>query len=291
KVKNYRSYLNSVAAQNFAEAIVHVIETSLINEIKLSVNWSIMINESTSIDEKHLVIASQHIAFNTSIIHYLELIKLEDCKSKSIMKTLETFIITKNLSIMNISHFGNDGALMITEQDASKTVPYFKEYETICRSLYNYFSSSYKQMLNLKIIQKTNKDPQLNFLNIINTRWLSMLNAINNLHQILDSVKDALNYDIITVENKQDKKKTEELLNNLDSNFTLITKFLANLMFILTKLINLFQRDSIIISDVQFNLNITISAITTQFIGYENITPTYRTFLHEYMDINFINST
>ncbi|CAG8485569.1 8100_t:CDS:2 [Scutellospora calospora] len=38
EVKNYSSYLNSVATQNFAEAIVHVIETSLINEIKLSVN-------------------------------------------------------------------------------------------------------------------------------------------------------------------------------------------------------------------------------------------------------------
>jgi hypothetical protein len=114
EVKNYGSYLNSVAARNFAEAIVHVIETSLINEIKLSVNWSIMIDESTSMDEKHLVIASQHMAFNTPIIRYLGLIKLEDCKSESIMEALETFIINKNLCIMDISHFGSDGASTMT---------------------------------------------------------------------------------------------------------------------------------------------------------------------------------
>ncbi|CAG8488403.1 334_t:CDS:2 [Cetraspora pellucida] len=272
---NYRDYLNSTAARKFIEAIVHIIETNLINEIQISNNWSIMIDE--------------------------RLIKLEDCGAKNIMKKLETFITQKKLSITNIAHFGSDRAstmtvhciayrLHLAGQDAAKEVPYFKEYEAICKSLYNYFSSSYKQMLNLKMIQETNDDPQLNLLNIINTRWLSMSNAVRNLHQILDSVKDALNYDVITAKNKQDQKKAKELLNNLDPNFTLITKFLADLMFILTKLINIFQRDYVNISDVQFNLDITISTITTQFIGNENATPTYGTFLREYLEKNSINS-
>ncbi|CAG8501312.1 162_t:CDS:2 [Scutellospora calospora] len=296
ETRNYGTYLNSTVARNFAEAIMHVIETNLINEICLSGNWSIIIDESTSIDEKHLVIASHHLASNIPIVRYLGLINLEDCRAESIIKELELFIAKKNLHIKNIAHFCSDGASIMTvhrlhlaDQDAAKTVPYFKEYESICKSLYNYFSSSYKRMLNLRMIQETNNDPQLNLLNIINTQWLSMSNAVKNLHQILDSVKDALNNDIITVENKQDQKKAKELLNNLDPNFILITKFLTDLMFILTKLINLFQQDYITISNIWFNLEITISAIKIQFIGNKNTKPTYGTFLHEYIDKNSID--
>jgi hypothetical protein len=51
-------------------------------------------------------------------------------------------------------------------------------------------------MQNLKMIQDTLEDPQLAILNIVNTRWLSMSNSVKNLHQILDSVIDALRYDV-----------------------------------------------------------------------------------------------
>ena len=82
-----------------------------------------------------------------------------------------------------------------------------------------------------------------------------MSNAINNLHQILDSVKNALSHGMIITENKQDQKKAKELLDYLDSDFILITKFLADLMYILSKLINIFQRDYISISNMK-NLNV-----------------------------------
>ena len=50
-------------------------------------------------------------------------------------------------------------------------------------------------MQNLKMIQDALEDLQLNILNIVNTRWLSMSNSVKNLHQILDSIIDALRYD------------------------------------------------------------------------------------------------
>ncbi|CAG8529935.1 16511_t:CDS:2 [Cetraspora pellucida] len=263
--KNYGTYLNSVAARNFAIAIVHIIEQKLINEIKLAENWSIMIDESNSIDEKHLVIATQYMTLNVPVIRYIGVIKLEDCRSEYIFEKLKNFISNKELDIKNIAHFGSDGAstmiglkngvstrfkdlnpymtsvhciahrLHLAGQDAAKEVPYFKEYESICKSLYGYFSGSYKRMLKLKMIQETNDEPQLCLLNIINTRWLSMSNTVHNLHQILSSVKDALNYDFITAEKA------------------------------------------------------TISAITTQFIGYNNISPTYGIHLSTYMAENSIS--
>ncbi|CAG8681751.1 31136_t:CDS:1, partial [Racocetra persica] len=79
------------------------------------------------------------------------------------------------------------------------------------------------------MIQETNDEPQLCLLNIINTRWLSISNMVHNLHQILNSIKDALNYDFITTESKQDKEKAKKLIDCLNLDFVLTTKFLADL--------------------------------------------------------------
>ncbi|CAG8780313.1 6487_t:CDS:1, partial [Gigaspora rosea] len=68
--KGYGTYLNHVATRKFA---MDVIEEKLINEIKLAKNWSIMIDESNSIDEKHLVIP---------VIRYMGVMKLEDCRAQ-----------------------------------------------------------------------------------------------------------------------------------------------------------------------------------------------------------------
>ncbi|CAG8761049.1 18777_t:CDS:2, partial [Gigaspora rosea] len=145
-------------------------------KVMLAKNWSIMINESNSINEKHLDIATQYMSLN-----------------------VPNFIFNKDLNIENIAHFGSDGS-------------------------------------------KTGVSILLILGGFLCQKWFIIL------HQILDSVKD----DFITADNKQ-----------------------ADLMYILTKLINIFQRDYVSISDIQFNLETTISAITTQFIGYDNTPPIY----------------
>jgi len=63
-------------------------------------------------------------------------------------------------------------------------------------------------MQNLKLMQDINEDLQLNILNIINTRWLSMSNVVHNLHQIIFSVIDALNDDLANAKNPKDKDRT-----------------------------------------------------------------------------------
>ncbi|CAG8724249.1 9180_t:CDS:2, partial [Gigaspora rosea] len=152
--KGYGTYLNHVAARKFAMAIVHVIEEKLINEIKLAKNWSIMIDESNSINEKHLVIATQYMLLNVPVIRYMDVMILEDCRTEYIFEKLKNFIFNKDLNIENIAHFGSDGSktgvstrfnnsnpfmtsvhciahrLNLAGQDAAKEVPYFKEYES-----------------------------------------------------------------------------------------------------------------------------------------------------------------
>ncbi|PKK73531.1 hypothetical protein RhiirC2_847565 [Rhizophagus irregularis] len=115
---------------------------------------------------------------------------------------------------------------------------------------------SYRRMQNLKMIQETLEDPQLAILNIVNTRWLSMSNSVKNLHQILDSVIDALRYDA-----EFDKKNhlASNLLDELNCDFIISTKYLADLMFILTKLINVFQREYVSFADIKIHLDMSFS--------------------------------
>ncbi|CAG8848957.1 46478_t:CDS:2, partial [Gigaspora margarita] len=128
--------------------------------------------------EKHLVIVTQYMSLNVPVIRYIYVMKLEDCRAEYIFETLKNFISNKDLNIENIA-----STMMVAH---------------------------ISECLNLKMIQETNDEPQLCLLNIINTWWLSMSNTVHNLHQILDSVKDALNHDFIY--NKQDKEKAKKKL-------------------------------------------------------------------------------
>jgi len=62
-------------------------------------------------------------------------------------------------------------------------------------------------MQNLKFMQNMNKDSQLTILNIVNIRWLSILNIVHNLYQIIFSVIDALNDNMINAKHFKDRDK------------------------------------------------------------------------------------
>ena len=111
KTSQYGSYNNSKYARKFEEAIFYIIEKALIDEIKASERWSILIDESTAItDEKHLVIVSKHIVNNVLILRYLGLIELNDCSANNITTQIKSFLNKKGLQIKDITHFGSDGA-------------------------------------------------------------------------------------------------------------------------------------------------------------------------------------
>ena len=115
ETSQYGSYNNSKYARKFEEAIFYVIEKALIDEIKTSERWSILIDVSTSItDEKHLVIVSKHIANNVLVLRYLGLIELDNCSANNITTQIKSFLNEKGLQVENIAHFGSDGASVMT---------------------------------------------------------------------------------------------------------------------------------------------------------------------------------
>ena len=116
-----------------------------------------------------------------------------------------------------------------------------------------------------------------------------MLNVVHNLHQIIFSIMDALNNDMTNAVSSKDRDQTSQLVNNLDPNFIISTIFLADLIYILSKIIKIFQCDHIDLSEVKHSLETTISVIKVQFIGTEEILLTYGTILHKYIiDNNLI---
>jgi len=67
-----------------------------------------------------------------------------------------------------------------------------------------------------------------------------MSNVIHNLYQVIFSVINALNNDMINIEHFKDKDKASQLVNTLDLKFIIIIMFLANLIYILSKMIKTF---------------------------------------------------
>src|SRR6266540_7307559 len=84
--------------------------------------------------------------------------------------------------------------------------------------------------------------------------------------------------------------KASQLVNALDPKFIIITMFLADLMYILSKMIKTFQCNHIDLSKVKYSLKITISAIEAQFIRTNETPPTYGMILHQYIVDNNIPS-
>jgi len=63
----------------------------------------------------------------------------------------------------------------------------------------------------------------------------------------------------------------KNLLDELDCQFIISTKYLADLMFILMKLINIFQKEYVSFADIKLHLDATYDAITAQFIGFMDL--------------------
>ncbi|CAG8601128.1 11660_t:CDS:2 [Dentiscutata heterogama] len=176
------------------------------------------------------------------------IIKLQSASSNVIFKDLNQFILAKYLPLESLYHFGSDGAsvnlghvngiatqlktrlLFLTEhhcinyrlalasKDAAEQTPYFEVYDKTVRQLYN--------------------ESNLDILQVIKTRWLSLSNVVNNLYQIINSVISALLEDVSK----------------------------ADILSQLRRLSLVFQADYASVSEVTIQVDAIIESITIDFI-------------------------
>src|SRR5581483_5406277 len=99
----------------------------------------------------------------------------------------------------------------------------------------NILANNYMDIL----VDHTNCKILMKVRSLIYFKRLFMPNVIHNLHQIIFSVIDALNDDLTNAENPKNRDRASQLVNNLDPNFIISTMFMADLMYILTKMIKI----------------------------------------------------
>ncbi|CAG8749092.1 11517_t:CDS:1, partial [Funneliformis caledonium] len=67
---NYSTYKNPIAGAEFLHAIATVIEESVLNKIRKSPSWNLLIDKSNTIThDKIYAMVSKHMAENISILH------------------------------------------------------------------------------------------------------------------------------------------------------------------------------------------------------------------------------
>ncbi|CAG8661684.1 20312_t:CDS:2, partial [Gigaspora rosea] len=183
-----------------------------------------------------------------------EIIDLDELNAETITLELKNFFIAKELEIKIYYIFCSDGAATLIGKKTGvvkrfqKINPFITSVHCIAHRLHLAGKDAAKHVPYFNHYETCSyqrdilEDPQLTILNIVNTRWLSMSN-------------------------------TKNLLDELDYEFVIATKYLADLMFILMKLINIFQREFVSFSAIKIYLDTTYDAITAQFIGIDEADP------------------
>jgi Domain of unknown function (DUF4371) len=107
----YGSYTNPKAGFEFLDSISYVIRKTLFEEFSSSIYWSIMIDETNSIDnDKYLAVVSKYFVNNIPCMRYLGMINLDSTDSENIYNQIILFCISNEISYQNLIHFGSDGA-------------------------------------------------------------------------------------------------------------------------------------------------------------------------------------
>ncbi|CAG8850925.1 12913_t:CDS:2, partial [Gigaspora margarita] len=124
--------------------------------------------------------------------------------------------------------------LNLVGKDSAEEVSYFKNYEVVLKEIYAYFAISHQKWQHLKLFQSLdNKDLQLAILRVVSTRWLSLSNAVSNLHQIIFSIKDVLYDEAFNDSCTKTRQWAKALYDDIDSEFILATKYLADILSII----------------------------------------------------------
>jgi len=111
----YGSYKSPVSGCDFLDSIASMIKNSLFEELNSSHYWSIMIDETNSVDgDKYLAIVGKCITNNIPFMRYLGMVNLDSTDGKSIFNHIILFCNSNEIPHHNIIHFGSDGASNMT---------------------------------------------------------------------------------------------------------------------------------------------------------------------------------
>lgn len=203
--------LNDVSGWELAASIKTVMDQKLITRLSISPVVSIMVDESSLVDNSEYMALSV-ILFEDGRPHveFLKLHKVHDVTSEGLFNAVCAVLSEYGIPIRKVYGFGTDGASSMTGSNSGlatrvkKCNPYciawhclvhqvalvshvlkddalFKKLEELLSELYSYFCRSPKRVEGLKLAQTMANTPQIKIKKQHDVRWLSVFACLDTL--------------------------------------------------------------------------------------------------------------
>ena len=212
-----------MAAWQFVEALNEVVENDIIQDLQVCSFYSLMADESTDISvSKNLILYVRYIKSCKSLTRYLKLITLTQGDAETIYTAISHLLRDNNIDKRKLVGWASDGAEVmlgirsgvqarlkqdvpyltsihcvahrevLAARQAADAIPYFQRVEGIIKSLYGYVSHSSVRMELLHEVLRILETPEIQLKRPQHIRWLSLLDAVEALCRVYESILTCL---------------------------------------------------------------------------------------------------
>ena len=271
------------------EVLSDIIEEDVLATVHKSPAIGLMCDESTDISvTKELILYARILSCGEAQAHFLKLIYIHDGKAETIENTILAYLEEAGIPLSTITGFGSDGAnvmvgsingvatrlkrlnpqllsihcinhrLALGTSQAATSVPYLLCFEEIVTSIYKFYHYSATRQSGLAEIQSVLGDPLLKFKEPKAVRWLSHALAINALKRSLPSLLCSLER-----EASERSDPTALGLAKLCKTYMFVATLMlmSDVLFHVTRLSLLFQKEKIDFAQVQSLVQSCIEAV------------------------------
>lgn len=220
KAKNL-NYLSKQTMGEMVAAIGLALEAEILDEVKSSKYFSIIIDEATDISvTKSLGLCVQYIDSEATVqVKALKLMEIKQGTADAITESIFDYLTASSLDQARLAGGASDGASVMTGPingvvarikvrvplflgthcvahrlslaavDASRDSRLVSSFQSLINEIYAFFSRSTVHTQHLREIEKAINDPLLKMTRATDTRWLSHQSAVDALRRSLLSVK------------------------------------------------------------------------------------------------------
>jgi len=319
-----KQYENTPMCMQFTESMSFIIERSIIERIKNSSFFSILLDESMDItkEEQFLCYIRYFDHLKSEIrTSFVKIIPLKNQNGAQIFLEVKKYLTNKGLELEKCIGFRCDGAsnmtgyrkgvysfllkpnpflvlrhcanhrLALAHTDTVNKVKYINQYVDIISDIYAFFSKSPRRNVLLKKFQAELLEPELSVLKKYSTRWLSLGRCVKNISKMIQSL--ILTFDEeITLNDSQLTSESLEKYQNVyyqicEYKFLAITFFMLDLLSVVDKLCCQFQSDELNYDSYVTFTKTCFDEIEENYVKNEVYGDNFRVFKEKFKKMNF----
>lgn len=202
-VDSRTTYTHNQSIQEFQQSIAGVIEDRLLDRVRESGFFSVMIDESSDVSvHQNLVLYIRYLEESLGRLDakttFMGIRQLASANSNSIREEVVKILSDKGLEISNLVGIATGVVKQLKDLSpsllsthciahrlalscggAADQIPYLVKFQEILNSLYKYFHNSPKNTAKLESIQSILNSSSLKMKEVFHTRWLSFEGAVD----------------------------------------------------------------------------------------------------------------